>query len=279
MPRGQAFTVTVIALFSASRAAAFTVASPLRAAHPHLLSRVACLRVRGGSSGARMASDGPLEGGNVLYCKRGPQAGSMGDCPFTQKANLALRVKGFEPRVAYVDLANKPQWFLDLNKAGTAPTYITQSGEVLTESDDIMAFADKEGSGPQLLGRAGGEELWAVAKQVFPAFAAVLKNKEAADEAKLMEDLKAKLAALDSALGSGPLLLGEEMSEVDCRLAPFLFHINSALPHYKKVELLSQYPKISKYFEAVSKTPAFQQTSCPPETVVWGWSAKVGIAL
>ena len=202
----------------------------------------------------------------------------IGDCPFTQKAHMALRAKGFEPRLAFIDLANKPSWFLDLNKAGSAPVFVTASEEVLTESDDIMAFADKQGSGPQLQGRAGGDALWGMAKAVFPAFAAVMKNKEAADEAKLLEELKTKLADLDQALGDGPLLLGEEMSEQDCRLAPFLFHINSALPHYKKVDLLPQYPKVAKYFKAVSETPVFQKTVCPPETVVWGWSAKVGIA-
>ena len=264
---------------------------------------------------AEMAADGPLEGGNgalaraphsatqratctrilsarflsdllwdanhchaVLYCKRGPEAGMMGDCPFTQKAHMALRAKGFEPQLALIDLANKPAWFLDLNKAGSAPVFVTVSREVLTESDDIVAFADKQGSGPQLQGRAGGDELWATAKAVFPAFAAVMKNKEENKEDTLLEELKSKLADLDQAIGDGPLLLGEDMSEQDCRLAPFLFHINSALPHYKKVDLLPEYPKVAKYFQAVSATPAFQKTACPPETVVWGWSAKVGIA-
>jgi glutathione S-transferase len=51
---------------------------------------------------------------------------------------------------------------------------------------------------------------------------------ERGKEATLLEDLKSKLADLDRAIGDGPLLLGEEMSEQDCRLAPFLFHINSA---------------------------------------------------
>jgi len=51
---------------------------------------------------------------------------------------------------------------------------------------------------------------------------------ERGKEATLLEDLKSKLADLDRAIGDGPLLLGEEMSEQDCRLAPLLFHINSA---------------------------------------------------
>ena len=40
------------------------------------------------------------------------------------------------------------------------------AGEVLTESEDIVAFADKEGGGPPLIGNQGGEQLWDVAKQV-----------------------------------------------------------------------------------------------------------------
>ena len=62
-------------------------------------------------------------------CKQGPTQDTMGDCPFTMKANMALRVKGLEPKIAYVDLGNKPQWFLDLNSKGSAPTYISASGE------------------------------------------------------------------------------------------------------------------------------------------------------
>ena len=124
--------------------------------------------LRGGVAASRMMTEGPPPGGNVLYCKQGPAAGSLGDCPFTHKAHLALRAKGFSPTLAMIDMTNKPTWFLDINPDGTAPAYVKESGEVITQSDDIVAFADANGSGPQLLGKPGSEELWEVAKQIFP---------------------------------------------------------------------------------------------------------------
>eukprot|EP00960_Hanusia_phi_P030610 748733-Hanusia_phi.AAC.3 len=107
------------------------------------------LSLRGGN-GLRMMADGP-RGNNVLceFCsdvlafdvrltsmpsldaKRGQQDGILGDCPYTHKAQMAMKAKDLQYEVCLVNLAEKPKWFLELNPKGTVPTYVT--GEDLVD--------------------------------------------------------------------------------------------------------------------------------------------------
>ena len=50
-----------------------------------------------------------------------PDGKSLGDCPFTQRANLALKVKKVRVTYVLIDLHNKPKWYFIVNPAGTAP--------------------------------------------------------------------------------------------------------------------------------------------------------------
>ena len=52
----------------------------------------------------------------TIYCKGNIGATRLGDCIFTQKALFCLSLHGLKAERKYIDLANKPQSFLDLNK-------------------------------------------------------------------------------------------------------------------------------------------------------------------
>ena len=39
-----------------------------------------------------------------------PDGKSLGDCPFTQRANLALKIKNVRATYILIDLTNKPKW-------------------------------------------------------------------------------------------------------------------------------------------------------------------------
>ncbi len=41
-----------------------------------------------------------------------------------------------------IDLTNKPQWYKDINSAGTAPT-LEFDGRVITDSYEIVKYLDK----------------------------------------------------------------------------------------------------------------------------------------
>ncbi|EKX43090.1 hypothetical protein GUITHDRAFT_153349 [Guillardia theta CCMP2712] len=241
--------------------------------HQISLIQRARLTLRGGH-GLRMMVDGP-RGNNVLYAKRGQHDGILGDCPYTHKAQMAMKAKDLQYEVCLVNLSDKPKWFLELNPKGTVPTYVTAEGKILTESDDIIQWCDlQEPKDFKMFQRPGGDEVWNVAKEVFPAFGEYMKNKDVSRNDELKAKLDAKLAALDSFLKgrNGPLLLGEQISAEDCKLTPQLYHISIAVPHYVKYDALEKYDNIKKYLNSAMQTDAFKKSAYTPETVIWGWS-------
>lgn len=42
----------------------------------------------------------------------------FGDCPFCMRVCMALTLKGVKFEMVYIDLSNKPQWFVELSKRG-----------------------------------------------------------------------------------------------------------------------------------------------------------------
>jgi hypothetical protein len=228
---------------------------------------------------------------------QGEAAGSLGECPFTQKANMALRSKKVQFDSKMIDMGAKPDWFLKLNEKGTAPTFVVADGKTLTDSEDIITWLDETvPEGGKLKGDAGAAAVWDAGSKVFSSFAAFLKNADAAQDGALRGAFKAELAKLETALASRPAgLLGGDrcppcpsarpsahpsarpsarparprapstrapcadrggprehrLVHEDCRLAPFLFHVSAAMPHFKGEDALAASPACKAYLDAV----------------------------
>ena len=64
-------------------------------------------------------------------------------CPYVQRIAIALAEKGVAHDRLTVDLANKPQWFLDISPNGQVPVLITDDGRALFESDAIVEYLEE----------------------------------------------------------------------------------------------------------------------------------------
>lgn len=74
----------------------------------------------------------------------------MGDCPFTQRANLALKLKGIKNvTIILIDLANKPEWYKGINAVGSVPT-LEFNDKVITDSYEIVKYLDEAYPDPPL---------------------------------------------------------------------------------------------------------------------------------
>ena len=62
-----------------------------------------------------------------------------------------------------------------------------------------------------------------------------------------------QLQSLESFLSThdGPFLGGDMMRQTDCRLAPQLYHSIVALKEFRGFDVLSQFPLLTEYFQAV----------------------------
>jgi len=75
---------------------------------------------------------------------------SFDRCPYVQRALLVCREKGVQPEVTYIDLADKPAWFLEKSPRGKVPI-LEVDGQVLFESQAICEYLDEVHPDPPLM--------------------------------------------------------------------------------------------------------------------------------
>ena len=59
-------------------------------------------------------------------------------CPFVQRVTALLELKQLAYDIEYIDLSDKPQWFLDVSPHGQVPILILDDERVLFESEAIV---------------------------------------------------------------------------------------------------------------------------------------------
>lgn len=214
--------------------------------------------------------------GKMLYAKAGPDGSTLGDCPFTQKANLALRFNDVSFDVHCINLSDKPQWFIELTQAATTPVF-QQADTVLDDSTKIVHHADAIGSAPVKLVRES-EPLWSDATAavggVFKPFVTLMKNRKKCKDDELRQELDAALQKVEHILAQsgGAFLLGEHVSALDCDFAPKLQHILVAASHFKQYELDASCKRLPQYMRRMQQTDAWRRSACADDVIVWGWS-------
>ena len=68
---------------------------------------------------------------------------SFAVCPYVQRAAITLNYKKQKFDIEYIDLANKPDWFLKLSPLGKVPILIVNENDVLFESAVINEYLDE----------------------------------------------------------------------------------------------------------------------------------------
>lgn len=216
----------------------------------------------------------------TLYLKAGPDGKSVGDCPFAHFVRLVLEEKGLEYDLQPSTQETKPNWLVE-HYEGKMPA-LRHRKECYVESDAIADYVDFFFPQPSLKGSAKDREAAeACVAGIFPAIAKYLKHTPDGDDedVALKAGLEEKLDTLEAHLATdgrtGPFLIGngEQMSLMDCSLAPKLYHMQTGLEGLKgmSIDLKQQFPKVAAYMDAVFARPSFEKTKYPTETVLWGW--------
>mmetsp|Transcript_25428 Transcript_25428/g.79674 ORF Transcript_25428/g.79674 Transcript_25428/m.79674 type:complete len:168 (-) Transcript_25428:56-559(-) len=103
-------------------------------------------------------------------------------------------------------------------------------------------------------------------------FYALLRNRDPAEHAELVDKCDKAMAALENFYESseGPYLLGDRLSAVEIAVAPALARAIPALQYWKGYELLSElaHPRLTRMWLAVQERPAFKATTCDPDLFV-----------
>ncbi len=190
-------------------------------------------------------------------------------CPFVQRSVITLREKQVDFDVTYIDLANKPDWFLKLSPLGKVP--VLQVGEeALFESAVINEYLDETNApayhpaDPLLRGknRAWIEFISQILMDQY-------RNLVAATEADFDQHLDAareKIERLESVFGEGPFFNGAEFSLVDAAVAPAFVRfdvLEKALGDRRPLQLYANAPKVGRWADALIARDSVRESVVP----------------
>jgi len=118
-----------------------------------------------------------------------------------------------------------------------------------------------------------GEDIEMATDGFFGALARFIKNTEDEKDDQLLTSLKSELSKMEAVCSGSGWFATDDISYLDCELAPKLHIMATAVPHFKSAPIdLEGFPKLQEYIKFVFASDAFK-TTCDytAETVLWGW--------
>ncbi|HYD62727.1 MAG TPA: glutathione S-transferase family protein [Noviherbaspirillum sp.] len=144
-------------------------------------------------------------------------------CPYVQRAVIALKEKQAPYERIDIDLAAKPDWFLQISPLGKTPVLLVD-GQPVFESAVICEYLE-DTLGPQLhpadpLLRARHRAWIEFASATLNAIWTFYTARDDAAYAAAAHALKERFSQVEKALGEGPYFGGAQFSLVDAAFAP-----------------------------------------------------------
>jgi glutathione S-transferase len=174
---------------------------------------------------------------------------------------IVMRAKGVEFDVTYINLREKPDWFLEISPHGKVP--VLKVGDVnLFESNAIAEFVE-ETTEPRLhpadpIKRAQNRAWTDFVPTFSSGLSAPYYAKTAEEQAEGFEKARAVLIKLEEAIADqrgndGPYFNGPTLSLVDASYAPF-FQRFAAVEERIQSGLLKDFPLVKAWSEALLAT-------------------------
>ena len=188
---------------------------------------------------------------------------SFPTCPYVQRAIIALKEKNVDFDVIYIDLANKPDWFLAISPLGKVPVLkVERDGQpdaVVFESSVILEYLEETAPGTKLhpadaLERAQHRAWMEFGSATLGDLWRVTSAKDAAALAGGIEAVRGKFQRLEGIV-AGPFFAGEKFSAVDAVFAP-LFRQIGVINAVAPTGLLEGFPKLTAWADALAKRPS-----------------------
>ena len=182
---------------------------------------------------------------------------SSATSPYSHRARIVLAEKSITYEIIDVDGDEQPEDLIDLNPYGTVPTLVDRD-LVLYDSRIIMEYLDERFPHPPLMpvdpvSRAKARLLMFRIDRDLYSLADQLAETADKQTAKTRKILKENLTVIAPIFDQTPFFMGEEMTLVDCCLAPLLWR----LPQYG-VDLPPQAAALQAYSERLFSRGSFR---------------------
>jgi len=195
-------------------------------------------------------------------------------CPYCQKIWLWLEFKRIPYRVKKINMfcyGQKETWFLNKVRSGKLPA-IEFKGQVITESDDIIAFLENEfGALGSFITSSHLKKTRELEREIFRAWCNWLcrESFNFTDNSFRKKRFKESISKFDEILGrseSGFIDPAESTSSElvpgigDIIFIPYMERMNASLTYYKGFNIRSNFRYIDKWLTLFEGTSAYRGT-------------------
>ena len=168
-------------------------------------------------------------------------------CPFVQRSVITLLKKDIDFKITYIDLANPPEWFLEISPLAKVPV-VRYGDDVLFESAVINEFLDEitpDSIMPIAALDKAKDRAWIeFSSQLIVDQYLMSVADNSVDFEKHRESLITKLHRLEDIIKDSGFFNGGSFSLVDAALAPVLTRLEISARLFNK-DLISSLPKLS----------------------------------
>ncbi len=183
-------------------------------------------------------------------------------CPFVQRAVITLKHKNIDYEITFIDLAEPPDWFLELSPLGKVPV-LKVDDDVLFESAVINEYLD-DITGGELqpedpLERAKNRAWVEFASNMIGNLYMMKMSKDEERYTRYRDTLVDQLHRVENRLGDGLWFNGANFSLADTAFAP-LFKQNSVAQHQLSVIDPASMPKLNAWAERLLALPEVQDS-------------------
>ncbi len=182
---------------------------------------------------------------------------SFKTCPFVQRAVITLKHKKIDFDITYIDLADPPEWFLEMSPLEKVPV-LKVDDEILFESAVINEYLDDITGGDlqpkDPLARAKNRAWIEFASNMLGNLYMMKMSKDEQQYEKYRDNLVDQFHRVEKRLGDGPWFNGDEFSLADTAFAP-LFRQNSVAGGKLSVIDPASMPKVTAWGERLLALP------------------------
>lgn len=181
-------------------------------------------------------------------------------CPYVQRAAISLAEKRVPFERRYIDLSDKPEWFMSLSPLGKVP--LLQVGDrVIFESAVILEFLEESCGHPlhpsDPLTRAEHRSWIEFGSAVLNDIAGLYNAPDAAAFGVKRRVLREKFLRLESALGEGPWFAGQRFGLVDTVFGP-IFRYFDTFDGFVDLATFNDTPKLRAWRAGLSRRPSIR---------------------
>ncbi|AVX05861.1 glutathione transferase [Maritalea myrionectae] len=186
-------------------------------------------------------------------------------CPYVQRAIIALSEKQVPFEKEYIDLGDKPDWFVKKSPLGKTPLLIADDAAIF-ESAVIVEYLEDTQKNPlhpaDALERAQHRAWVEFGSSILSDIAGLYSAKDKVGFDQQIAKIKDKFARLEPVLGDGPFFAGEKFSVVDASFGP-IFRYFDVFDEIEDFGFFVDLPKVRAWRTALTERPSVMNAVAP----------------